>query len=114
MITKEKAPSETTNGASEFEAGRRSTTPDIIADKSSPVMAPIPFGYEPTGPYCKQQALILYFLLRWTAATEERREWGFFIGVHSETWRNLIGSRYAKAMEQLKACLLYTSDAADE
>ena len=106
MTTNDKAPPGITGGAEDFEAARLSTTNRIIPAKSQhcePVTVPIPFGYSPNGQYADQQALVLYHLLRWTAATEERRRWGFYTEVHSSTWRKLIGSRYLKALDTLKA-----------
>lgn len=63
--------------------------------------APIPARFTPSGRYADQQAFILHHLLRWTAATEERRQWGFFIEINSASWRSMIGSNYRHARAQL-------------
>jgi hypothetical protein len=94
-----------TGKANEFEAGRHSdTTPHILSGRplqSKSITASIPSGYKPAGRYADQQALVLHWLLMWTAATEERRLWGFYIEICSETWRAMVGSNYRRVRADL-------------
>ncbi len=92
-------------GRANNEAGRHSdTTTNILSGRplqSKSITAPIPSGYKPGGRYADQQAFILQWMLRRTAATEERRLWGFYIEISSASWRAMIGSNYSRVRSDL-------------
>ena len=101
---RKKIPSAATGGNNDRRQTTRTSVGCILPeldDLRQPIIAPIPAGYQPTGRFAPQSALVLNAFLRLTAATPERRHWGFYFSFHSREYRRLVGSNWGPVRKQL-------------